>query len=157
MTSVRIESLAHRDARVAAHIHAVQIAAYAQEAELLGVIDFPPLKRMPADIQIAEERFIGAFIEETLVGSLSTQRAEQPEELNIASLVVAPEHQRKGIGRLLLSSALHECGEHVVTVSTGARNTPALALYAEFGFAECRRCKVGPEGLELVKLRRTRS
>lgn len=137
MTFVRIESLAHRGLDVAARIHAVQMAAYAQEAELLGVADFPPLRRMPHDIQAAEERFIGAFIEAMMVGSLSIESTARPEEVNVASLVVAPEYQRKGIGRLLLPNA--------------------LAVYAAFCFVECGRHKLGSEGLELVKLCRIRS
>jgi len=41
----------------------------------------------------------------------------------------------------------------VFSVSTGAINSPALALYREFGFVVYRRGAIGLEALELVKLR----
>jgi ribosomal protein S18 acetylase RimI-like enzyme len=72
----------------------------------------------------------------------------------IASLVVHPSHQRQGIARLLLTEALKRYEDYVVTVSTGAKNLPAVRLYQDLGFVEYARCTVGPEALELVKLRR---
>jgi len=53
----KIINVDHRDARVAAKLHAVQILAYRQEAELLGVKDFPPLTVSVSDIQELPENF----------------------------------------------------------------------------------------------------
>ena len=56
---------------MAARIHAVQIAAYQQEAALLGVSDFPPLARTVEDIMGSRELFFRAFDgEELLVSSV---------------------------------------------------------------------------------------
>jgi len=41
----------------------------------------------------------------------------------------------------------------IFSVSTGVKNAPALALYKEFGFVAYRYGTIGPEALELVKLR----
>ena len=74
--------------------------------------------------------------------------------MHISSLVVAPHRQHQGIGRLLLAAALEQWRHAVLTVSTAAKNAPALSLYAKFGFKEYRRKSLGPEAVELVKLRR---
>jgi len=154
MHAPRIVSLDHCDPAMSELIHATQMLAYAQEAALLNVEHFPPLERRPADVRSCAERFLGAFLGDGLVGAVSIGLEREPQQLNIASLVVAPTYQRRGIGRLLLAAALNECRGSVVTVSTGANNAPALALYAGFGFVECDRRTVGPQALPLVKLLR---
>ena len=53
---------------------------------------------------------------------------------------------------MLLSAAVAACRGGELTVQTGAKNLPALALYREFGFVEYRRWLVGSEPRELVKL-----
>ena len=155
MNCVSINPLEQREPGVAERIHAVQLAAYAQEAALLQVKHFPVLQRTSVDVKSSKERFLGAFAGNDLVGAVSIETGPKSTQRCIASLVVAPSHQRQGIGRLLLAAALHECASSVVTVSTGAKNLPALALYAELGFVECARRSLGPETLELVTLRRS--
>jgi ribosomal protein S18 acetylase RimI-like enzyme len=91
--------------------------------------------------------------EDQLLGALSLGPDDEPDQINIGSLVVHPQHQRQGIGRSLLAAALRQGEGKVFSVSTGARNTPALNLYREFGFVVYRHGTIGPEALELVKLR----
>ena len=150
---VRIEPLNHQDPSVAARIHAVLMLAYAQEAKLLQVKRFAPLDRTPEDIRTSKEYYLGALEGNEVVGSLSLGPDEEPDQINIISLVVHPEYQRQGIGRSLLTEALRRGDGMVFSVSTGSRNTPALALYREFGFVAYRRGVIGPEALELIKLR----
>ena len=157
MSIIRIQPLDPRDRTVAEGIHRVQIAAYEQEAKLLGVRHFPPLERTVEDVQAVSQRFFGAVADGSIVGVVSLESNEGPGSFNIASLVVSPQRQREGIGRLLLAAALEECGNAETTVSTGAKNIPALLLYAELGFVECGRYVVGSEQLELVKLCRQRT
>ena len=45
-----------------------------------------------------------------------------------ASLVVAPQLQRRGIGRALMAAVLDAHESKGLTVQTGAKNAPALAL-----------------------------
>lgn len=157
MPTFRIQRLDSRDRTVAEGIHEVQMAAYEQEAILLGVRYFPPLERTVEDVQSAPQRFFGAIADGSIVGVVSLESNKGPGSFNIASLVVTPQRQREGIGRLLLAAALEECGNAETTVSTGAKNIPALLLYAEFGFVECGRYVVGSEQLELVNLCRQRT
>jgi len=156
MSAVHIELLEHREQAVAAEIHAVQMVAYTLEATLLRAKRFPPLERSIANLQSSSERFLGAIEDGAIVGALSTEMNEEAQSMNIVSLVVSPHCHRRGIGRSLVGAALAECGNAIVSVSTGAENGPALALYAEFGFVEHRRSLVGPENIELVKLIRKR-
>lgn len=149
-----VEHLKHHDRAVAEGIHSVQMAAYAQEARLLEASYFPPLERTVEDIQRSDELFLGVVEDGEIIGALSMWPDEEPGATNIASLVVAPHRQHQGIGRLLLATALEQCAHTVLTVSTGAKNAPALALYAQFGFQECRRRLVGSEPVEVIKLRR---
>jgi ribosomal protein S18 acetylase RimI-like enzyme len=149
-----VQSLNHRERAVAEGIHTVQMAAYAQEARLLGAKHFPPLERTVEDIQASDEAFFGVLEDRQIIGALSVWPDEEPGAMNISSLVVAPHRQHQGIGRLLLTAALEQWRHAVLTVSTAAKNVPALSLYAKFGFKEYRRKSLGAEAGELVKLRR---
>lgn len=155
-----ITLLDHRDAAVAAAIHAVQMAAYAQEAALLGTVDFPPLRRTVADVQADDARYFGALVADELVGVASVEEGVSAGEdrsdagLIIASLVVRPAWQRRGIARQLLARMLDEAGNRAVRVTTGVANGPALTLYAAFGFVEESRHTVGADRLNVITLRR---
>jgi len=150
---VRIEPLNHQDPSTAAQIHAVLLLAYAQEANLLQVLHFAPLDRTPEDIRTSREYWLGALQGNEIVGSLSLGPDDEPDQISIASLVVHPGYQRQGIGRSLIAEALRRGTGMTFSVSTGVKNKPALALYEQFGFVAYRRGAIGPETLELVKLR----
>lgn len=165
---IRVEPLDPRDAAVASRIHAVQMAAYAQEAALLGVIDFPPLRHTVADIQADPASFTGAFVDGVLAGVISVEAepadssgpitgpitVPQVTVPQITALVVDPPYQRRGVARRLLRHVLDAYAGRAVTVSTGADNGPALALYTAHGFVETARRTVTPAGLVVVTLRR---
>ena len=153
-SAVRVEQVDHRSAASAEQIHRVQMLAYAQEAQLLGAIDFPPLRTTVDDIRTCEEDFFAAIMDDELVGAVSVQPDSEGLGTNIASLVVLPSFQRRGIGRSLMAEVLSRYGGEILTVQTGAQNGPALSLYAQSGFVELRRWFVGREPLELVKLYR---
>lgn len=144
----------HRVHSIAQQIHSVQIAAYTQEAELIGITRFPPLERTVADLVQAQEEFLGAFDDERLIGALSVCPDEKGPGVNIASLTVHPSHERLGIGYALVQAATELYGLSEMTVQTAAANSPALALYAKFGFEVYRHSSVGSEALAVVKLRR---
>ena len=150
----RIEFVDHRALLTAQQLHAVQMVAYAQEAKLLGAIYFPPLERTVDDVQATDEVFMAAFMNQELVGAASVWPDPEEMGIDIASLVVDPRVQRQGIGKALMASVLATHGSGKVTVQTGAKNLPALSLYARAGFVELRRWFVGSEPLELVKLQR---
>lgn len=157
MSAVQIAPLAHINAEVAAEIHAVMAAAYAQEAQLLQVRDFPPLAQTIADIQARQEFVIGARVSGELLGVVCVGPDAEPQQLCITALVVHPKAQRQGIARRLLQAVFARGPSTVFSVATAAGNAPALALYASLGFAVYRRGVIGPEQLALVKLRRSAS
>jgi ribosomal protein S18 acetylase RimI-like enzyme len=156
-SQLAIERIDHRQLVVAQQLHAVQMIAYAQEARLLGAVYFPPLERTVEEVQASAEEYFAALLDGKLVGAASVRPDPEGMGTNIASLVVAPQFQRRGVGTALLGRVLTAHGNNELTVQTGAKNLPALALYARFGFVELRRWSVGREPLELVKLRRVSS
>jgi ribosomal protein S18 acetylase RimI-like enzyme len=151
MRTVVVESIDHRERGMAARIHAIQVAAYTQEATLLGAISFPPLQRAVADIETSTEHFFAAYLDGAFVGVIALERKQVDNATHISSLVVLPAFQRLGVGRALLSAVVSESPTEVLTVSTGLHNTPALALYGQFGFVEHSRRLVGIEKLPVVK------
>jgi GNAT superfamily N-acetyltransferase len=134
---------------IAAEIHRVMMAAYQVEAGLLGVSDFFPLRRTLAQILAAENLFFGVSIENCLAAVAEIEAEADP--VNIASLVVAPDHFRKGLAMALLQSVITLYQDHDLTVSTGIRNRPALNLYEKLGFREYRRWSTS-DGIPMVTL-----
>jgi len=111
---------------------AVQRAAYAIEAELIGYPDLPPLHETLAALQATEEELWLCEEDDALVGVVGLEHGE--DEMLIARLYVAPACFRRGVGSALVEHALAQAGGRRVRVGTGARNGPALALYERFGF-----------------------
>ncbi len=151
---LRIEAVDHSDVAIARQLHAVQMVAYAQEARLLGAIYFPPLERTVEEVRTGAEAYLAAFIGADLAGAIGIGPDPEGLGMTIASLVVAPRFQRRGIGAALTATVIAAHGSGEISVQTGAKNFPALALYAQAGFVELRRWLVGREPLELVRMRR---
>ncbi|WP_293935529.1 GNAT family N-acetyltransferase [Iodobacter sp.] len=156
MISSQFVALLNKNHAVAAQIHAVQMAAYSQEAELLGVKDFPPLQVTVVDIQESCENFYGAYQLNELVGVVSICKKPCPDSLCISSLVVKPSAQRRQVGSGLLARALSLFDQCNFTVSTAAKNVPAVSLYSFFGFIETRRWLASPDNIELIELSKIR-
>lgn len=156
MRTVKVTTLNHRLPAISNTILDVQRSAYVLEAKLLGVSRFPPLELTVNDIQQSEAVFLGAKVNEQLVGVIGHEPCSEPGQRNIISLVVLPEWHRRGIAKELLTIVLNECTELAITVSTGAKNSPALALYSKFGFVEYSRRVEGRKPIEIVNLRRER-
>jgi ribosomal protein S18 acetylase RimI-like enzyme len=154
---VRIEHIDHRDFEVARRIHAILVRAHAQEAGLHRVGNIVALELTVEDIQSGNECYLGASREQALLGAVSLEPDDEPNQILVASLVVHPEQQRRGIARSLMLKAL-EGSDHVAfAVATTVLNIPALSLYRSLGFVEYRYGTIGPEKLGLVKLRRARA
>jgi len=154
---VRIEVIDHRDFEVAKRIHAILLRAHAQEAGLHQVANIASLELTVENIQSGNECYLGASRDRALLGVVSLEPDDEPDQILVASLVVHPEQQRRGIARSLMLRAL-EGSDHVAfAVATTVLNTPALSLYRSLGFVEYRYGTIGPEKLGLVKLRRARS
>lgn len=130
------------DPAVARRLLAVQHAAYAVEAALVGDDRIPPLTEDLAGLQAAPLRWLGAAEDGVLVAAVAWTEAGPGDGLvDVHRLVVAPEHHGRGLGRALMTALLARTQGRVV-VSTGRDNAPACGLYASLGFA--------PEGDEEV-------
>ncbi|MEM7167671.1 MAG: GNAT family N-acetyltransferase [Planctomycetota bacterium] len=149
--------LRHESAAVAAEIQHVMHAAYSIEAELLGVDDFPPLRRSAAEIAVSESRFIGVHVAVGAARRLVAvaeveQSCDEPSVTNLAALVVLPEYFRQGFATQLIHRVVRDAASDV-TVSTGVANQPALRLYAKLAFHEEQRWATEC-GISMVTLRR---
>lgn len=135
---------------LARELLAVQVAAYAVEAELLEYPQLPPLFETIDDLRCSGERFIVAKSEGRIVGATSI--ASSDSVLDICRMVVSPSHLRQGIASRLLAAveSLREGGASI-TVSTGEDNIPAIRLYERHGFVIVTR-RTLPDGLRLVGL-----
>ncbi len=150
---MHVQPLQHQDPAVAQQIHAVWTQAYAQEARLLGLSDFPPLQRTVAELQADGDAYLGARVSGTLVGALAFGPDPEGGQLLVSVLVVAPAAQRQGVARALLKHLLSLAGPWPVAVATAQANHPAVLLYKSLGFVAYRQGVVGPDALAIVKLR----
>ena len=126
----QISPLAPQDC--APEIHQLFQRAYAVEARLINVKDFPPLMRSCREIQEAKSEFFGIISEAGLRGIIELE--QQSGAVLIASLVVDPDYFRQGLARLLLEQVISVYRDRALRVETATANLPAMALYASMGF-----------------------
>lgn len=166
---MQLEPLQHQVLAVAQQIHAVLALAYAQEAQLLGLSNFPPLQRTVADLQLDGDVYLGARLGsnlgsnlggnsgshagDPLVGAVAFGPDPEGGQLLVSVLVVAPAAQRQGVARALMKQLLSLAGPWPVAVATAQANRPAVLLYESLGFVAYRQGSVGPDALPIVKLR----
>jgi ribosomal protein S18 acetylase RimI-like enzyme len=140
-----------REPGVAEQVHAVRQAAYAQEAEILDVQDFPPLRVGVEELRESTNRHFGVRRAGRIVAALELEHGTGA--LCINSLVVAPDAQRQGFGSSLVDAAIAAAEGNHLEVQTGLRNERAVRLYVKHGFMQVRVWRLD-SGLELVRLHR---
>lgn len=109
---------------------ALQRAAYAVEAAIIGDDRIPGLRESRDDLVAAGLDWRVALEGDLVVGALASRTVDGG--LDVDRLVVAPSHHRRGVASRLLSGAL--AGVDRAVVSTGRANLPARALYERHGF-----------------------
>ncbi|WP_040983397.1 GNAT family N-acetyltransferase [Oceanobacillus jeddahense] len=119
----------------------IQILSYKVEAEIIDFYDIPPLQDTVKSLQQCGEIFFGYYLDGELSGVISIK--VDKELMDIHRLMVHPKHFRKGIARKLLNF-LQDKMESIeaITVSTGTKNTPAVAFYLRNGFSKIEEIKV---------------
>jgi len=125
-----IKKLQNNDLEISNQIYTIFQLSYAVEAELLGVNDFPPLKR-PLK---SSNDFYGYFENNELAGVVEVEQTDKYIDIN--SLVVKPKFFRLGIGRKLMEFTLDRFESKCFIVETGIKNKPATELYKKLGFEE---------------------
>lgn len=130
---------------------------HAQEAQALGLARPPAFSATLASLQASRAFYLGAWVDETLVGALALGPDSEAGQLAIQTLVVHPSHQRQGHGLALLCNLLQRAAGLTLSVVAGATNVGALALYRGQGFEVYRQGLMtndGAEAVAMVKLRR---
>ena len=141
-------------------IHSVFQRSYKIEAELIGTLNFPPLLRTVTGIQNSQTLFYGFYDDTQLAGVIELESNDNQLEIN--SLVVDPEHFRKGIANRLMHFVLNDFASTApikpttIVVETAVVNEPAIRLYKKYDFVEFKRWT--PEhGIEKLALIRNES
>ncbi len=129
MTPVRLDL---DDDVTSVSVLALQRAAYAVEARLIGSDAIPALRETLGELRRAPEQWIGCGSGPELVAALAY--LETPEVLDISRLMVSPAAARRGFGERLVRSILELVPRPMTIVSTGSANAPAVALYRKLGF-----------------------
>tara|TARA_R110000803_G_scaffold210817_2_gene283947 strand:- start:2685 stop:3188 length:504 start_codon:yes stop_codon:yes gene_type:complete len=122
---------------VADQIHTIFQNSYKVEAQLIGVLDFPPLLRSVRDIVNSKTDFYGFSDNNCLAAIIEIKINEK--HLDIHSLTVDPMYFRKGIADKLINYVLKAFVIKVAIVETAVVNKPAINLYKKHGFLEFRR------------------
>ncbi|BDX06335.1 GNAT family N-acetyltransferase [Planctobacterium marinum] len=138
--------------KVAEQIYRVFQNAYKVEAGIIGVSDFPPLKRTIEHITMSDTCFTGFLENDILAAVVETQLAN--EVLHIHSLTVAAEFFGRGIGKRLMHYVLQQEGYERAHVETALLNVPAINLYKKLGFAEIKRW-IPSHGIEKIAFHKT--
>ena len=147
-----IEKLDHRADAIAAKMVTVFQRSYRIEGDLIGMDDFPPLRRTAADLQASDAMFFGAWCEGELAAAIEVT-LEPEEELSIHSLVVDPAFFRRGLAGRLLCFVCDRLTWKTAVVDTAIVNEPAIALYRKYGFSEVKRW-TPQHGIPKILLRR---
>ncbi|MBG9550417.1 GNAT family N-acetyltransferase [Cytobacillus firmus] len=135
-----IKEINIKDRKAAEQVLSVQLPAYKIEAEIIGYPDLPPLKDSADSLRTTGETFFGYFTGEKLCGAISFK--EKNDVLDIHRLIVHPEHFRKGIAQKLLNYIGRRPIIKKMIVTTGSKNTPAVAFYLKNGFKEVEMIKI---------------
>ncbi|MGY1641902.1 GNAT family N-acetyltransferase [Geodermatophilus sp. SYSU D00703] len=131
------------DEVLARELLAVQAAAYAVEAALLGDDRIPPLREDLAGLRGAGLSWLGALdADGRLAGALAW--SEDGDLVDVERLVVSPAVHRQGVGTALVRAVLERAGGRPAVVATGRANVPARALYERLGFVPTGEREVAP-------------
>lgn len=135
-----IKEINIKDRKAAEQVLSVQLPAYKIEAEIIGYPDLPPLKDTVNTLQITGETFFGYFTGKKLCGVISFK--QEKGVLDIHRLIVHPEYFRMGIAQELLNYIERRPMIEKMVVTTGSKNTPAVAFYRKSGFREVEKIRI---------------
>lgn len=135
-------------------------------AELEQIL-FPGDNPWPRDVFAVEFShpntfYIGAFDDDYLIAyaGLAMMGPADDPEFEIHTIGVDPEHQRKGLGRVLMDQMMHVADSHDGPVFLEVRtdNVPAISMYEDFGFQTLavRKNYYRPSGADAYTMQRLR-
>ena len=132
-----IRKLDNSNEQVADQIFTIFQNSYKIEAQLIGVLYFPPLSRSAKDIKNSKTLFYGFSENECLAAVIEI--VIEDNLLDINSLTVDPKYFRKGIAGILIRYILDTFDFKEALVETAVVNMPAINLYKKYGFVEFKR------------------
>ncbi|MEU0785409.1 GNAT family N-acetyltransferase [Streptomyces sp. NPDC006173] len=151
--------LAHDDA-AAVSVHRIGRRAYAVEAELIGFDGIPGLQESMDEMRGRPLRWLGAIADSGRIAAFVAWQSPAREGIvDIDRVCVDPDWFRYGLASRLIRHLLADLApDGDVQVSTGAANSPAVALYESLGFSRTGTIEPVP-GLRMAQflLRRKRS
>lgn len=147
-----VKTINQRQRNAAEQIYVVLQRAYRVEADLLNIVEFPPLRRSVSQIMAAESEFYGFWQNESLAAVVEVEHLDE-KHIHIAALVVDPDFFRQGSASRLLAQVLDIVDWGRVTVDTAVANTPAINLYKKCGFAPLKQWQT-PDHIPMITLYR---
>jgi ribosomal protein S18 acetylase RimI-like enzyme len=146
------------DLETAESLVAIQRAAYAVEARLIGVASLPPMTESAAELGASGLSVLTSVTDRTRGGegpvAAFVAYVVEGDTVDVHRLVVDPRAFRQGHASRLLDALerTHPQARRIL-VGTAAANVPAMALYARRGFVPIAERDVGG-GLRWVQLER---
>ncbi|OKK15209.1 hypothetical protein AMK16_28665 [Streptomyces sp. CB00455] len=135
MASLQTRPLDLADEATATAVYRVGRAAYAVEAELIGFDGIPALRESLADLRTRPLNWLGALSADGGLAGFVAWEEAPGSAVGVDRLCVDPAWFRRGVASLLLGRLLTGVlSGRRVTVTTGAANAPAVALYERHGF-----------------------
>jgi len=130
----------------------LQRAAYVTEAQLYGDPFLPALTQTLDEVRLElRHPALGVTEDGRLIAAV--RWTVDGEVAHIGRLVVAPDHQGRGLGTTLLRAAEAASGADSFELFTGHLSAANIRLYEREGYREFRREALQP-GVELVFLRK---
>jgi ribosomal protein S18 acetylase RimI-like enzyme len=137
-------------------ILALQHLAYRSEAEIYGDFGIQPLRQTLDELrQEFETGLVLKATDETgkIIGSVRAYA--EGNTTYIGKLIVAPNHQSKGLGKRLLQAAENAFPSQRYELHTGHKSAKNLAFYEKYGYARFKE-EAGRPTLTLVYLEKTK-
>ena len=132
----------------------LQKEAYIQEAEIYNDFKIPPLTQNIDSLKLEWQKGIVIKAEKNgqIIGSV---RAEIVDNVcKIGKLIVKPDYQNQGIGKLLLTKIeklFDNCS--IYELFTGYKSEKNLAIYRKSGYQDCKEELIN-ENLKLIYLQK---
>ena len=123
---------------IAQKLYEIWQESYIIEKEIIGAKIFPPLDRTISDFIKSKHSFYSYIEKNNLLGVIEIDC--RANSIHIQSLVVSPNHFRKGIASKLIDKVFTLHKSLLYTVETGNDNDPAKKLYKSKGFRKVKVC-----------------
>ena len=130
--------LNNHNKNIAQKLYKIWQESYIIEKEIIGAKIFPPLDRTISDFIKSKNSFYSYIEKNNLLGVIEIDC--RANSIHIQSLVVSPNHFRKGIASKLIDKVFTLHKSLLYTVETGNDNDPAKKLYESKGFRKVKVC-----------------